>query len=312
LDWSNERYVRIYVRDTKTWKLLGWEGQAVLCLLARRFDRSGLLDDVRDADDVSLMIGCGFPVEIADVGLQRIIDRGVMEVVEDGLLWPKFLEAQEAAKTDKQRQREFRERRRADAKRTKLSRNVTKPSRETTERHGASQPVTPTRTVPCSTVLTDLDRGLTTPINPDSSLTLEDPSSPLSSSDLTSETGTKKKKTKGEAIGAATWEAYSTAYAKRYGVPPVRNQQSNALCKSLVKALGAEDAPAVAAYYVTSNYAYYVQRGHNLKILVSDAVKLRTEWATGQRVTQSQAREGDRLQGQGDAWRRVIKDRGRS
>lgn len=168
-------------------------------------------------------------------------------------------------------------------------------------------------TTPAPAPTIDLQWGEDTPLDPITPvLTLEDPSSPLSSSDLTSERGTKNKKTKGEAIGSATWEAYASAYTNRYGVPPARNQQSNALCKNLVKALGAEEAPAVAAYYVTSNYAYYVQRGHNLKILVSDAVKLRTEWATGRRVSQSQAREGDRLQGQGDGWRDVIKERGRS
>jgi hypothetical protein len=116
VDWSNERYVRIYTRDTKTWKLLGWEGQAVLCLLARRFDRSGLLDDVRSGEDVALMIGSGFPEEIAHVGLDRILKHDVMVLTAGGLLWPKFMEAQEASKSNTQRQREFRDRRRAEAK----------------------------------------------------------------------------------------------------------------------------------------------------------------------------------------------------
>lgn len=121
MDWSNERYVRIYTRDTKTWKLLGWEGQAVLCLLARRFDRSGLLDDVRSGEDVALMIGGGFPEDIASIGLDRILKHDVMVLTAGGLLWPKFMEAQESSKSNTQRQREFRDRRRAEAKLKVLS-----------------------------------------------------------------------------------------------------------------------------------------------------------------------------------------------
>jgi hypothetical protein len=132
VDWSNERYVRIYTRDTKTWKLLGWEGQAVLCLLARRFDRSGILDDVRSGEDVALMIGGGFPEEIASIGLYRILKHDVMVLTAGGLLWPKFMDAQESSKSNTQRQREFRDKRRAEAKLKVLkeSKPVAKPKRK--------------------------------------------------------------------------------------------------------------------------------------------------------------------------------------
>ena len=152
MDWSDERYVRIYVRDTKTWKLLGWEGQTVLCLLARRFDRAGLLDDVRNGEDVALMIGSGFPIDVADRGLVRLVDNGVMKVVDIGLFWPNFMEAQEATQSDRQRQRECRARRREKARLDNASQDVTKTPDSVTSCHEVSQPVTPYRTVPCSTV----------------------------------------------------------------------------------------------------------------------------------------------------------------
>lgn len=88
----------------------------MLCLLARRFDRSGLLDDVRNGEDVALMIGSGFPIEIASIGLDRILRHDVMMITAGGLLWPKFMEAQESSKSNTQRQREFRDKRRAEAK----------------------------------------------------------------------------------------------------------------------------------------------------------------------------------------------------
>ena len=44
MDFPNERYVRLYTRETTTWRLLGWEGQALLPQVLRLVDRSGVLD----------------------------------------------------------------------------------------------------------------------------------------------------------------------------------------------------------------------------------------------------------------------------
>lgn len=81
--------------------------------------------------------------------------------------------------------------------------------------------------------------------------------------------------------GAVVWGAYSEGYKERYGKEPVRNARANALCAQLVKRLGAEDAPLVAAFYVAHPNPYYQQRGHALTSLVADAEKLHTEWSTG-------------------------------
>ena len=67
----------------------------------------------------------------------------------------------------------------------------------------------------------------------------------------------------------------------------------------------ADKAPSVAAYYLTSSKAYYVSRRHPLKALVADAQSMCTEWQTGERMTQHQAREADRLQSTGDDWREI-------
>ena len=47
MDWSNERYVRVYTRDTTTWKILSWEARALLQFLIRKVDRSGVVDTGR-------------------------------------------------------------------------------------------------------------------------------------------------------------------------------------------------------------------------------------------------------------------------
>lgn len=98
------------------------------------------------------------------------------------------------------------------------------------------------------------------------------------------------------AKSAETWNAYAAAYFDRYGVEPVRNAKVNAQLSQLVDRLGAEDAPAVAAWYVSHNAQWYVTRGHSVDALLADSEKLRTEWATGRRVTQTAARQADRKQ----------------
>lgn len=102
------------------------------------------------------------------------------------------------------------------------------------------------------------------------------------------------------------WNSYSTAYQGRYGAPPVRNAKVNAQLANLIKRLGSDEAPGVAAWYVSSNNRYYVQKRHAVDCLLADAEGLRTEWATRRRVTETGAREADRLQTSGDMWGRIM------
>lgn len=100
---------------------------------------------------------------------------------------------------------------------------------------------------------------------------------------------------------AATWTAYSAAYAARYGVSPVRNATVNAQIAAFVKRIGTSESPGVAEHYVASNNGFYVRTGHQVGNMLKDAEKLRTEWATGRRVTQAQAAQVDRTQSNYDA-----------
>lgn len=98
-----------------------------------------------------------------------------------------------------------------------------------------------------------------------------------------------------------TWKAYSDAYFDRYGVEPVRNAKVNANVKQLVQRLGYSESPHVAAFFVGSNNSYYTSRMHAVDCIVKDAEKLRTEWATGHRVTQARAKQMDNTQGNLDS-----------
>lgn len=99
-----------------------------------------------------------------------------------------------------------------------------------------------------------------------------------------------------------TWAAYSLAYEQRYQVKPVRNAAVNANVKSLVKRLGYEEAPMVAAWYVGNvNEAFVVKNTHGVGVLVSQAESYRTQWARGQAVTATAAQAADKSSANFDA-----------
>lgn len=108
------------------------------------------------------------------------------------------------------------------------------------------------------------------------------------------------------ATTSETWEAYAIAYRNRYGADPVRNATINGQLANFVKRLGQQEAPDVARFYVSHAGRIYVQAMHPLNLLVRDAEKLRTEWATGHIQTEAKARNTDRMAEQGAVWERLI------
>lgn len=127
MDWTNERWVRLYVRDSLTWRTWPWEAQALLPQLLRIVDRSGVLEigEHLPLDALSAYLP-KWPPEILAAGLdalQRLpseskgSDRLPTLIHEDDrLVLTAFLAAQEAKASDAQRSRTYRARRaRSDA-----------------------------------------------------------------------------------------------------------------------------------------------------------------------------------------------------
>lgn len=81
---------------------------------------------------------------------------------------------------------------------------------------------------------------------------------------------------------SATWQAYADAYEAKYGAVPVRNAAVNGQLAQIVARLGATEAPEVAAFFLGHKNLLYVRAMHPVNLLLRDAEKLRTEWATGQ------------------------------
>lgn len=113
------------------------------------------------------------------------------------------------------------------------------------------------------------------------------------------------------ANGSETWDSYASAFKARYSVDPVRNAKVNAQIEQLVKRVGQQEAPIVAAFYLSHNAPAYVQRGHSVGMLLIDAEKLRTEWARGRKITSAEARnaeQGDAMSGQVERVRKILGD----
>ncbi|MFZ2981997.1 MAG: helix-turn-helix domain-containing protein [Sphingobium sp.] len=99
-----------------------------------------------------------------------------------------------------------------------------------------------------------------------------------------------------QAVCRATWEAYTGAYFDRYGIEPVRNAKVSSQVVQFCKRVPQDEAPHIAEHFVSSNSAFYVSRGHQFGNLLTDAEKLRTEWATGRSMTSATARQLDSTQ----------------
>lgn len=134
--FDDERYVRLYTRDTATWKKLTFGARSIFCLLLRVVDRAGILDVGEDAaSSVAALIEA--PPELVSRCLPELESHFVVTIRDGVLVIPRFIEAQECAKSDRLRALEYRERRRdAVTKRDVLGASVT-------ARHTPSQGVTP-------------------------------------------------------------------------------------------------------------------------------------------------------------------------
>jgi hypothetical protein len=125
--WEDESYVKLYVRDTPTWKAMNWQARALWPLLMRKLDKAGLLEcGSLGRAAVSLMVE--LPEEVVSPGLASLERLGVIEWHDTTLEAPKFEEAQEAKKTELLKKRDQRQRARDMARAEGLKRRTQPPS----------------------------------------------------------------------------------------------------------------------------------------------------------------------------------------
>lgn len=110
MNWPDEKYVKVYTRDTLTWKSWCWQARTVFSLLVRKLDGAGLIETGRMDPVDALALQLDLPRDVVAVGLPPILECGTAETVPGGLLVPKWIEAQESTKTEAQKKRDQRSR----------------------------------------------------------------------------------------------------------------------------------------------------------------------------------------------------------
>lgn len=111
MHWADERYVRLYTRDTPDWLALSWQARALFIFILRKVDRSGVMDMGR-AGERGLAALCAMPQDVVETALPELLADGCVERQGTSLIVPNFLDAQESRASGAARQRECRERRR--------------------------------------------------------------------------------------------------------------------------------------------------------------------------------------------------------
>lgn len=141
--WEDERYIRLYTRDTVEWRMLPWQSKALLPLILRKVDRAGLLElGKHGARGLASIVE--LPLEVVEPGLAGLLEDGCLLLRDTLIAVPNFIVAQEAPSSDALRAREYRARQRTEARdavvtrsvvRDESSQNVTGASRNVTDRH---------------------------------------------------------------------------------------------------------------------------------------------------------------------------------
>jgi hypothetical protein len=155
VNFEDEDYVRVYSRDTATTKKLGWEGRTVLWHLFRIVPKSGVLE-LGEGDDLVEVVAslCDLPEEVTKLGLERLASRGVTVRHAASLEIVRFVEAQNARRSDRLRAQDYRDRQKAEA--SALSEKKASASRNVTARHDSSLPASPPLALPCLELREDL------------------------------------------------------------------------------------------------------------------------------------------------------------
>ena len=157
LDWSNERYVRLY-RVTPDHAALCWQARVIWPLMIQAADGAGIILTAKGARGVAAAISV--PVDVVEVGLADLLDDGCVVATPDGFALANYVEAQTAISSTNRRQAHFRDRERAAAAaENATSRKVTPgnaASREVTPGNAASRSVTPSRAEPSRAEDTDV------------------------------------------------------------------------------------------------------------------------------------------------------------
>lgn len=162
MDWANEPYVRLYKNETADDIELSWEALALWRAMLIRFDRSGIIKVKNGWASLARLVR--MPTDLVQQIGPELVRDGRVRMIEGAIHAPNFIEAQTTNKSDKARQKESREWRRAKA--------LASPSVEavdsTQQCHAKSHDVTRSHTASQDVTLSSaqLDTMLIPPVKP--------------------------------------------------------------------------------------------------------------------------------------------------
>ena len=139
MDWANEQYILVYIRDSGDWLMWSWQTRAVMLFLLRKVNRAGILDLGKGKLRALAKILEMPELELSEA-IAPLLEDGCVQIHEEKLIIPNFIPAQEAKHSDKARKQKSRETERARL----LSQPVT---RGHTESHEVTLPY-PTQSNP--------------------------------------------------------------------------------------------------------------------------------------------------------------------
>lgn len=164
--WEDERYVRVYTRDTVDWLRLSWDAQALLVQLLRKADRHGEIALGREGlEGVAILLGHrGLWASRIRPAIEELLADGCLvtrchQESPVALVFRNFVAAQETRSSDAQRKRDQRER---DSVRAQKQANVTRCHQESPTVTPAV-PAVPSRAVPSQEVEVEVTTTSTSP-----------------------------------------------------------------------------------------------------------------------------------------------------
>lgn len=109
MDWSDEHYVKLYTRDSLTWRSWKWETRTTFLHLVRKVDGSGFIESGRMDPVDALVLQLDLPKSVVSVGLEQLVADETCESTDRAIFLINFVAAQEARKTEAQKKRDYRE-----------------------------------------------------------------------------------------------------------------------------------------------------------------------------------------------------------
>ena len=115
MNWGDERYVRVYTRDTTDYLMWSWQAQALWWQILRKFTRAGVLELGRHGLK-GICAHIKMPWDIAGPALDELLEDGCIALRQGAkgssyLFATNYVDANEAVQSDKCRQQAVRERR---------------------------------------------------------------------------------------------------------------------------------------------------------------------------------------------------------